>query len=84
MAWRHADNGLRYQIEDDGTVQNFAKDFDGIGRFGSPSIGKVIPGYQVSGPVLSRQDGRGPSFESTGEKLPFRPEIKVWGNRIVD
>ena len=34
-------NGLRYQAEDDGTAVGFAKDFDGIGRFSSPSLGKV-------------------------------------------
>jgi hypothetical protein len=36
-------NGLRYREEDDGKAQGFAQDFDGIGRFSSPSLGKVIP-----------------------------------------
>ena len=31
-------NGLRYQEEDDGKAQRFAQDFDGIGRFSSPSV----------------------------------------------
>lgn len=42
-------NGLRYQQEDDGTAAGFAKDFDGIGRFSSPSLGKVIPKDVVGG-----------------------------------
>jgi hypothetical protein len=42
-------NELRYQEEDDGTAQGFAKDFDGIGRFSSPSLGKVIPKDVVDG-----------------------------------
>ena len=42
-------NGLRYREEDDGTAQEFAKDFDGIGRFSSPSLGKVIPKDVVDG-----------------------------------
>jgi hypothetical protein len=42
-------NGLRYQEEDDGTAQGFALDFDGIGRFSSPSLGKVIPKDVVDG-----------------------------------
>lgn len=42
-------NGLRYQEQDDGTVQGFAQDFDGIGRFNSPSLGKVIPKDVVDG-----------------------------------
>jgi hypothetical protein len=42
-------NGFRYQEEDDGKAQGFAKDFDGIGRFSSPSIGKVIPKDVVDG-----------------------------------
>ena len=36
-------HGLRYREEDDGTAQAFAEGFDGIGRFNSPSLGKVIP-----------------------------------------
>ena len=42
-------NGLRYQKEDDGKSQGFAQDFDGIGRFSSPSLGKVIPKDVVDG-----------------------------------
>jgi len=42
-------NGLRYQAEDDGTAVGFAKDFDGIGRFSSPSLGKVKPKDVVAG-----------------------------------
>ncbi|MCP4260722.1 MAG: hypothetical protein GY774_24835, partial [Planctomycetes bacterium] len=42
-------NGLSYQEEDDGKVQCFAKDFDGIGRFSDPSLGKVIPKDVVDG-----------------------------------
>jgi hypothetical protein len=42
-------NGLRYQEEDDGKAQRFAQDFDGIGRFNSPSLGKVIPKDVVDG-----------------------------------
>lgn len=42
-------NGLSYREEDDGTAQEFAKDFDGIGRFSSPSLGKVIPKDVVDG-----------------------------------
>ena len=42
-------NWLRYQEEDDGKAQDFAQDFDGIGRFSSPSLGKVIPKDVVYG-----------------------------------
>jgi hypothetical protein len=42
-------NGLRFREEDDGRAQSFAKDFDGIGRFSSPSLGKVIPKDVVHG-----------------------------------
>jgi hypothetical protein len=42
-------NGLRYKEEDDGRAQKFAQDFDGIGRFSSPSLGKVIPKDVVDG-----------------------------------
>jgi hypothetical protein len=42
-------NGLRYQEEDDGKAQGFAQNFDGIGRFSSPSLGKVIPKDVVDG-----------------------------------
>ncbi len=41
--------GLRYQKEDDGKAQGFAREFDGIGRFSSPSLGKVIPKDVVDG-----------------------------------
>ncbi|MEJ2364906.1 MAG: hypothetical protein P8017_09555, partial [Deltaproteobacteria bacterium] len=44
-------NGFRYQAEDDGKAQNFAQDFDGIGRFNSPSLGRVIPKDVVHGVV---------------------------------
>jgi len=42
-------NGLRYKEEDDGKAQVFAQDFDGIGRFSSPSLGQVIPKDVVHG-----------------------------------
>lgn len=42
-------NGLQYQEEDDGKAQRFTKDFDGIGRFKSPSLGKIIPNDVVEG-----------------------------------
>lgn len=42
-------NGLRYKDEDDGKAQGFAQNFDGIGRFSSPSLGKVIPKDVVDG-----------------------------------
>ena len=42
-------NGFRYQEEDDGKAQGFAQDFDGIGHFSSPSLGKVIPKDVVAG-----------------------------------
>lgn len=48
-------NGLRYQEEDDGKAQEFARDFDGIGRFKSPSLGKVIPKDVVSGTLNASQ-----------------------------
>ena len=48
-------NGLRYQKEDDGRAQRFAQDFDGIGRFSSPSLGKVIPKDVVAG-ILNGSD----------------------------
>lgn len=41
--------GLRYLEEDDGRAQQFARDLDGIGRFSSPSLGKVIPKDVVYG-----------------------------------
>ena len=41
--------GLRYLEEDDGKAQDFAGDFDGIGRFSSPSLGKVLPEDVVDG-----------------------------------
>jgi len=42
-------NGLHYLEEDDGKAQGFAQGFDGIGRFSSPSLGKVIPKDVVNG-----------------------------------
>jgi hypothetical protein len=42
-------NGLRYLEVDDGKAQEFAQDFDGIGQFSSPSLGKVIPKDVVEG-----------------------------------
>jgi hypothetical protein len=42
-------NRLRYLEEDDGMVQEFAQDFDGIGQFNSPSLGKVLPKDVVNG-----------------------------------
>jgi hypothetical protein len=41
--------GLRYQEIDDGKAQGFAKGFEGIGQFSSPSLGKVIPKDVVYG-----------------------------------
>ena len=46
FAERH---GLSYLEEDDGSAQAFAEGFDGIGRFSSPSLGKVIPKDVVHG-----------------------------------
>ena len=42
-------SGLSYKDEDDGKAQGFAQNFDGIGRFSSPSLGKVIPKDVVDG-----------------------------------
>ncbi|MGD2129216.1 MAG: hypothetical protein PVJ33_13650 [Lysobacterales bacterium] len=42
-------NDLEYQEEDDGKAQRFAKDFDGIGQYESPSLGKIIPNDVVEG-----------------------------------
>ena len=42
-------HGLRYREEDDGDAQAFAEGFEGIGRFSSPSLGKVIPQDVVHG-----------------------------------
>ena len=42
-------NGLCYREEDDGRAQEFAQDFDGVGRFSSPFHGKVIPKDVVGG-----------------------------------
>ncbi len=42
-------NGLRYLEEDDGKAQEFAQEFDGIGQFSSPSLGKVVPKDVVEG-----------------------------------
>ena len=63
LALRH---GLRYQAEDDGRAQEFARHFDGIGESGSPSSGESIPRNVVSGVVdgqrifLFRQGTRQP------------------------
>ncbi|XKE46944.1 hypothetical protein LG302_07355 [Halomonas organivorans] len=43
------EQGLSYLDEDDGRVQEFTQDFDGVGRFFSPSLGQVIPKDVVSG-----------------------------------
>ena len=43
--------GLRHHEKDDGKVQRFAADFDGIGRFSSSSLGKTIPKDVVSGAI---------------------------------
>lgn len=49
---RFADeNGLQYVKEDDGAAQEFARGFDGLGRFRSPSLGNVIPTDVVTGIV---------------------------------
>lgn len=40
---------LFYLKKDDGKVQKFASDFDGIGRFKSPSLGKILPKDVVFG-----------------------------------
>jgi hypothetical protein len=44
-------NGLRYLEQDDGKAQMFAQDFDGIGRFSSPSLGRIVPRDAVEGKV---------------------------------
>jgi hypothetical protein len=44
-------NSFHYRAEDDGKAQSFAQDFDGIGRFSSPSLGHVIPKDVVHGIV---------------------------------
>ncbi|RTR05883.1 hypothetical protein [Halomonas nitroreducens] len=43
------DQGLSYLDKDDGRVQEFTQDFDGVGRFWSPSLGNVIPKNVISG-----------------------------------
>jgi hypothetical protein len=50
-----AGKGFRYLEEDDGTVQDFARDFDGVGRFKSPSLGPVIPKDVVLGTLRGMQ-----------------------------
>lgn len=45
--------GFSYLSEDDGQVQEFAQEFDGIGQFRSSSRGDVIPKDVVSGAVNS-------------------------------
>jgi len=42
-------NGLHYKEVDDGKAQGFGEGFDGIGRFSSPSLRKVIPKDVVGG-----------------------------------
>lgn len=49
------EQGFSYLNEDDGSVQAFAQDFDGIGRFWSPSLGKVMPKDVVGGTTNSSQ-----------------------------
>jgi hypothetical protein len=41
--------GWKYIIEDDGTAQRLAHNFEGIGVFSSPSLGKMIPRNVVLG-----------------------------------
>jgi hypothetical protein len=41
--------GWKYIKEDDGTAQHVAHDFEGIGVFSSPSLGKIIPRNVVLG-----------------------------------
>ena len=53
---RHA---LSYRGEDDGRAQAFAEGFDGIGRFSSPSLGKVIPQDVVRGSMDGVKGGPG-------------------------
>lgn len=43
--------GLTYAAGDDGTAQHFAADMDGIGRFSSPSLGRLVPTDVVSGDI---------------------------------
>jgi len=42
-------HGLRYMAEDDGRVRDFVRDFDSIGYFESPSLGRVSAADVVSG-----------------------------------
>ncbi len=68
-------NGLRYQEEDDGKAQGFAQDFDGIGRFSSPSLGKVIPKDVVYG------------IMNGSEAILFRHSIRItegWAREWFD
>lgn len=44
-----------YLKTDDGKVQQFAFDFDGIGRFKSPSLGKILPKDVVFGKLNGLQ-----------------------------
>ena len=41
--------GWKYLKEDDGTAQHVSNDFEGIGVFSSPSLGKMIPRNVVHG-----------------------------------
>ena len=52
FAHRH---GLSYLPGDDGTAQAFARDFHGIARFDSPSLGRVEPEDVVTGSMDGRQ-----------------------------
>jgi hypothetical protein len=47
--------GLRYLEEDDGTAREYARDFDGVGRFRSASLGEVIPQDVVTGRLHGMQ-----------------------------
>ena len=44
-------NGVHYREQDDGRAQEFARSFDGIGQFRSPSLGEVIPKDVVDGTI---------------------------------
>ena len=44
-------NGVHYREQDDGRAQEFARNFDGIGQFRSPSLGKLIPKDVVYGTI---------------------------------
>ncbi len=77
LAMRH---GLRYRARDDGRAQEFARDFDGLGRLGSPSSPGSEPRNIVTG-VLDGQrifvfrqgtrhsEGPGPEWSVAGLEL---------------